>query len=69
MPYSTNDKSVFYASYFGCILGSYLPMVLGVLVAICISNDDIIQGIIDLTGGMGARSLWYWHWGSPPRTP
>lgn len=54
MPYSTNDKSVFYASYFGCILGSYLPMLLGVLVAICISNDDIIQGIIDLTGGMGA---------------
>lgn len=54
MPYSTNDKSVFYASYFGCILGSYLPMVLGVLVAVCISNDDIIQGIIDLTGGMGA---------------
>lgn len=45
MPYSTNDKSVFYASYFGCILGSYLPMVLGVLVAICIGNDDIIQGL------------------------
>lgn len=29
-------------------------MVLGVLVAICIGNDDIIQGIMDLTGGMGA---------------
>lgn len=54
MPYSTNDKSVFYASYFGCILGSYLPMVLGVLVAICIGNGDIIQGIMDLTGSMGA---------------
>jgi len=52
MPYNTNDRSVFYASYFGCILGSFLPMVLGILIASAISGDDIIQGIVSLTGGI-----------------
>lgn len=52
MPYNTNDKSVFYASYFGCILGSFLPMVLGIMIASAIPTDDILQGIVYLTGGI-----------------
>lgn len=50
MPYNTNDKSVFYASYFGCILGSFLPMMLGIVIVCAAPGGDVLQGIVALTG-------------------
>lgn len=50
MPKDTGPKTAFWASYWGCSLGSLLPMILGVVVAISIKGDDIISGILSLTG-------------------
>ncbi len=50
MPHDINDKSVFYNSYFGCVLGSFFPMILGILVATCFGDGDVIKGIVSLTG-------------------
>lgn len=50
MPKDTGAKTAFWASYWGCSLGSLLPMILGVIVAISVTGDDIISGILSLTG-------------------
>ena len=52
MPQDISEKAVFWTSYSGCVLGSFFPMVLGILVATCLSGDDVIQSIVTLTGGI-----------------
>lgn len=47
MPFETGSKTAFWASYWGCTLGSTLPMILGVVVAIGFAGD-LVPGILDL---------------------
>jgi len=53
MPEGTGSRTAFWASYSGCCLGSILPMLLGVVVALCIEGDDIVGGIAAMTGSIG----------------
>ncbi|NWK50212.1 cytosine permease [Acinetobacter sp. SwsAc7] len=50
MPKDTGAKSAFWSSYWGCTLGSLIPMILGVVVALSVQGDDIISNILLLTG-------------------
>ncbi|KAB1655675.1 cytosine permease [Pseudoclavibacter chungangensis] len=57
LPEDTGPRTAFWVSYAGCILGSYLPMVLGtlvggILVALGQSGDDIVGGLGQLLGPM-----------------
>ncbi len=52
MPAATGSRAAFHASYWGCCLGSILPMVLGVLIALSV-DGDVIAGLIEMTGGIG----------------
>ncbi|WP_193323360.1 purine-cytosine permease family protein [Erwinia endophytica] len=52
MPKDISEKSVFWYSYFGCVLGSFFPMILGIIVAICVVDGDIIAGIVHMTGSL-----------------
>ncbi|MFK3796297.1 purine-cytosine permease family protein [Pseudomonas sp. NPDC088444] len=51
MPADTGSKSAFWSSYWGCCLGSILPMALGVIVGLCVEGD-IIAGLIEMTGSI-----------------
>ena len=53
MPENVRPRYVFWASYWGCSLGSVLPMVLGILIARCTGDGDIINGLLALTGMAG----------------
>lgn len=55
MPKGTGSRTAFWASYFGCVLGSLFPMLLGalvgsVLIALGGKGDDIIGGLSSLLG-------------------
>jgi NCS1 family nucleobase:cation symporter-1 len=50
MPPGTGSREAFWASYGGCVLGSILPMVLGVALAEFASDGDVVGA---LTGVMG----------------
>lgn len=50
MPKDTGAKSAFWSSYWGCTLGSLIPMILGVVVALSVQGNDIISNILLLTG-------------------
>ncbi len=49
LPKATGAKTAFWASYWGCSLGSLISMILGLTVARAYSGD-FIQGLIHLTG-------------------
>jgi NCS1 family nucleobase:cation symporter-1 len=49
MPAGTGARGAFWASYWGCTLGSILPMILGVVIALCIQDDKVIGGLGTLT--------------------
>jgi NCS1 family nucleobase:cation symporter-1 len=49
MPAETGARPAFWASYWGCTLGSLLPMILGAVVAACVKGDDVIAGLGVLT--------------------
>lgn len=49
MPKDTGAKTAFWSSYWGCTLGSLFPMILGVVVTIGYSGDNIISNILALT--------------------
>jgi NCS1 family nucleobase:cation symporter-1 len=51
MPADTGGKAAFWSSYWGCCLGSILPMALGVIVGLCVEGD-IISGLIEMTGSI-----------------
>ena len=48
MPKDTGVKAAFWASYWGCTLGSVLPMILGIIIAIGYTGD-ITQGMLALS--------------------
>jgi nucleobase:cation symporter-1, NCS1 family len=50
MPAETGVRSAFWATYWGCALGSTLPMVLGAAVGVCVKGDDVIGELGELTG-------------------
>ncbi len=50
MPADTGVRSAFWATYWGCMLGSTLPMMLGAAVGVCTKGDDVIAGLGELTG-------------------
>jgi NCS1 family nucleobase:cation symporter-1 len=55
MPKGTGSRTAFWASYFGCVLGSLFPMILGALVGTAViaaggKGDDIIGGLSALLG-------------------
>jgi NCS1 family nucleobase:cation symporter-1 len=51
MPADTGGRAAFWSSYWGCCLGSILPMALGVTVGLCVEGD-ITTGLIELTGSL-----------------
>ncbi len=57
MPHDVNHRSVFWASYWGCTLGSIFPMILGVTIALCVTDGDIITGLVNMTGGISAAII------------
>ncbi len=52
MPKDTGRRAAFWGTYSGCVLGSVLPMLLGVLVGAALPNDDTLDGLSTLTRGV-----------------
>jgi NCS1 family nucleobase:cation symporter-1 len=57
MPRDTGARSAFWASYWGCTLGSFLPMVLGVTVGLAAPHVSLVSGMARLTGPIAAPVL------------
>ena len=53
MPARESVRSTFWFSYFGVVLGTVLPMILGVVVGLASANPDQISAIDHLTSGVG----------------
>jgi nucleobase:cation symporter-1, NCS1 family len=49
MPADTGPVPAFWASYWGCSIGSILPMILGAMVGACVAGEDITKGLATLT--------------------
>lgn len=49
MPVDTGPVASFWASYWGCSIGSILPMILGALVGVAIAGEDVTAGLAVLT--------------------
>ncbi|WP_199255078.1 purine-cytosine permease family protein [Mycolicibacterium mengxianglii] len=52
MPRDTGQRAAFWGTYSGCVLGSVLPMLLGVLVGAALPDDDTLDGLSTLTHGV-----------------
>jgi nucleobase:cation symporter-1, NCS1 family len=52
MPADTGAKPAFWASYWGCSLGSILPMILGAMIGV--STGDMVSGLHTETGAVAA---------------
>ena len=52
MPKDTGQRAAFWGTYTGCVLGSVLPMLLGVLVGAALPADDTLDGLSTLTRGV-----------------
>lgn len=50
MPHDTGAAPAFWASYWGCSLGSILPMVLGAMLGLIAANGDPVGGLTAFTG-------------------
>jgi NCS1 family nucleobase:cation symporter-1 len=50
MPHDTGAVPAFWASYWGCSLGSILPMALGALLGLVAANGDPVAGLTAFTG-------------------
>jgi len=57
MPESTGARPAFWASYWGCTLGSFLPMVLGAMVGLATPRGNLIAGLAQLTQGIAPLVL------------
>jgi nucleobase:cation symporter-1, NCS1 family len=53
MPHDTGSNPAFWASYWGCALGSLLPMILGVIIALAAPAGDLTNQLVALTPGIG----------------
>jgi NCS1 family nucleobase:cation symporter-1 len=57
MPADTGARSAFWASYWGCSLGSILPMILGAMVGIAAPKGSLVAGLTTLTHGIAPLVL------------
>jgi NCS1 family nucleobase:cation symporter-1 len=57
MPPDTGVRPAFWASYWGCTLGSFLPMVLGAMVGLAAPKGNLIEGLALLTRGIAPLVL------------
>jgi NCS1 family nucleobase:cation symporter-1 len=53
LPERTPVADTFWASYWGCVLGSALPMIFGALLGAALPSSDQISAMHSLTGGIG----------------
>ncbi|MFM0040641.1 purine-cytosine permease family protein [Paraburkholderia sediminicola] len=52
MPAETGSRVAFWASYWGCSLGSIFPMVLGAVIGLMVADGDVVTGLTMLTHGI-----------------
>jgi len=52
MPRDTGVRPAFWASYWGCTLGSLLPMILGAMVGLAAPKGSLVAGLAALTHGI-----------------
>ena len=52
MPADTGSVPAFWASYWGCTLGSLLPMILGAMVGLAVPKGGLVHGLTVLTAGI-----------------
>ncbi|EKN01185.1 permease, cytosine/purine, uracil, thiamine, allantoin family protein [Acidocella sp. MX-AZ02] len=52
MPHDTGAKDAFWASYWGCTLGSIFPMILGAMLGLVAANGDPVAGLTSFTGAV-----------------
>jgi NCS1 family nucleobase:cation symporter-1 len=52
LPVTTSSQVVFWASYWGCSLGSIFPMVLGAMVGLSVADSNVVNGLTNLTHGI-----------------
>ena len=57
MPHETGARPAFWASYWGCTLGSFLPMVLGAMVGLAAAKGNLVAGLAALTQGIAPLVL------------
>jgi NCS1 family nucleobase:cation symporter-1 len=57
MPRDTGARSAFWATYWGCTLGSLLPMILGAMVGLAAPKTSLIVGLATLTQGVAPLVL------------
>jgi nucleobase:cation symporter-1, NCS1 family len=57
MPRDTGARPAFWASYWGCTLGSFMPMVLGAMVGLAAPTSDLVAGLATLTQGIAPLVL------------
>jgi NCS1 family nucleobase:cation symporter-1 len=57
MPRDTGVRPAFWASYWGCTLGSFLPMVLGAAVGLAAPKGNLMAGLASLTAGIAPLVL------------
>jgi NCS1 family nucleobase:cation symporter-1 len=52
MPADTGASPAFWASYWGCTLGSLLPMILGAMIGLAAPKGNLVHGLAVLTAGI-----------------
>jgi NCS1 family nucleobase:cation symporter-1 len=57
MPRDTGARPAFWASYWGCTLGSVLPMVLGAMIGLATTQKNLVSGLALLTQGIAPLVL------------
>lgn len=58
MPADTGSRPAFWASYWGCVLGSLLPMILGAVVGLAMpAGSGMVAGLAQLTGSIAPLVL------------
>lgn len=57
MPRDTGARPAFWASYWGCTLGSFLPMVLGAVVGLTERGSNFMTGLAAITHGIAPLVL------------
>nr|WP_252510742.1 cytosine permease [Acinetobacter bereziniae] len=54
LPKETGARSAFWATYWGCSLGTIIPMSLGITIGLLTSNGDVISGLINYVPELGS---------------
>jgi nucleobase:cation symporter-1, NCS1 family len=57
MPRDTGTRAAFWATYWGCTLGSLLPMILGAMVGLAATQTSLVAGLAALTHGIAPLVL------------